>query len=464
MAGAAAGLALVTGAVAQAAATPQVQPSSVVTQTPGQASPSPAGSPAPAARRLTLDEALQEAVHNSPDLAQAQARVAQTRAQVQEVLAGMNPTLTFTPTYLQTEPPVTLNFGGQPTEIVAEHNYQLPLTLNQTIATFGRLHWHVQAARLNVKATEEDYRSALDQLVDQVTTDYLQALLAEENVSIAQETVAVDEVQLKDTQSLLAAGMVARFDLLQTQTTLTEARQTLLVAQNSFNLAEATLLSAIGEATNQSVTLAPVDTGEAPQQTRDAGLAHALSHRPELVSLDWAIRSGEALVYWIADQKNPDLALTSTYSVHNQVGFAATPNQWNTGLSLAVPILDGGLAHAQVQEAQQQVKQLQAQRGSVARTVELQVQSAWLALQNDWERTVVAQEQVRLAEESRRVAEVRYQAGYGTNLERLQASQSVTVARVSLANARFQYAIEQSHWRRAIAGDLPAAIPGGNKE
>ncbi|MEW6283080.1 MAG: TolC family protein [Candidatus Eremiobacterota bacterium] len=412
--------------------------------------------------KLDLFGALTMAMENSPILKEYRSRVREAGYAVDEAFVPAFPTVGFTGTYTRIHPEVSFPGSGGRVTISPADNYNLGLTLRQTIYSFGRLRWGTEAAELNRKAVEQDYRRELERLMLDASLAYGQVLLAERGVDIATENLKARELQLRDAEVLFEAGKVARFDVLQGQADLSAARQASLVATNELNLARARLLSLLGEPTDRPLELTPFDMTRAPEADLLQGRQRALEQRPELVALNFAVDAAQARANYQAAQDNPNLSLQSVAAKRNVTGFAAGETV-TTALTLEIPLFDGGLSAAREAQALEVMQQLTQSREQTRRTVLLEVEQAYLDLRSACDQMAVARQTVEQASEANRVANVRYKAGVSTSLELQNSIAALSQARLGLARAEFDHWSAVCRWYRAVSGEYPVPIPASVK-
>lgn len=414
----------------------------------------------PAPMRLTYREAVQLTLERSPELEEYRSRIREAEAGIDVARAPGLPQLGLEGIYTRSEPGQVLNFGGAQVNLQPNDNYNVGLTLRQTIATFGRLHWANLAAELTERAAREQYRAQLEGQIQQASNRYLLALLADEEVQIYRQQLKGREEFLRTAEILFKAGTVARFDVLRARSEVSQARQALLEAENAARSAEASLASLIGVDPGTELELVAVETGtEPPTDTREA-MERALTRRPEIRALAWAVEASRARVELEGSQDNPNLALLSTATHRNAAGLAAQTEQWNTSVVLTVPFADGGLARARADQAREAVNQIEQRLVATRRSVALEVEQAFLDLRTRWERIQVAEENLAQAEEALRVAAIRYRAGLSISVELLDAETAFTRARQAVAGARYLYLAAGVAWNRATSEEYPVEVPG----
>lgn len=409
-----------------------------------------------AVRADTMDvqQAVTRALETSPTLAEYRSRVREALYQIDEAYTGYYPTLGFTATYSNVQPEVLF----QGIAIQPQHNYNLLLVLNQTLYTFGRLKWATKSAELNELAIREQYRREIENLMLTTALEFGDAVLTGQAVTIAEANLEARQTQLKDAQTLFAVGKVARFDVLNGEADLSTARQALLQAQNRRDLARARLLSRLQLPPDTALELIPLSVERTFQPDLQQGREQAQRERPELKALDFAIEAASARVNLAAAQDNPNLSLRSQALQQNVTGFVPG-QQYTTSITFDVPLFDGGLTRARVNQGREIVEQLTQSREEQRRAVLLEVDQAYLDLTSAQEQLKVAQVASRQAEEAERVARVRYQAGVSTSLELQDAIAETSRARFGQAQAEYDFYAAQCRWYRAISGPPPIPIP-----
>lgn len=407
-----------------------------------------------AAETLDVQQAVTRALETSPTLAEYRARVREALYKVDEAYTGYYPTLGFTSSYTNIQPQVMFDgFTIQP-----EHNYNLQLVLNQAIYTFGRLKWATKTAELSELAVREQYRREIENLMLTTALEFGAAILAGQAVGIAEANLKARETQLRDAQILFEAGKVARFDVLTGQADLSTAQQALLAAQNRKNLAEARLLSRLNLPPETELTLVPLSVERTFTPDLNQGREQAQKERPELKALDFAIDAANARVNLEAAQDNPSLNLRSQAAQQNVTGFVPG-NSYTTAVTFNVPLFDGGVTEARVNQGKEIVEQLTQSREETRRSVLLEVDQAYLDVVNAQEQLKVAQQATVQAEEAERVAQVRYKAGVSTSLELQDAIAETSRARFGQAQAEYDFFSAQCRWYRAVSGPPPIPIP-----
>lgn len=408
---------------------------------------------------LDLATSFELAVKNSPRLAELKAKIGEIQGRVDEAYVAAYPQLDFSSSYSRVEPEVIANFGPNPVVIQPANNYQLALTLRQTIFSFGRLRWNTSAAELSRRSSEEEYRVELEQTFLDTARIYYDALLAARKLEVAEQRRQSQQAQKDQAAKLFARGTVARFDVLQAEAELSRVEQQVLESRNNARLAVDLLASKLGRPLEQGLRLSDSLPKELTRQELEleAATAQALEKRPEMSVIQWAIEAGESRVSAQAAGNAPSLDLQSQVVNRNVTGFAPG-TQWTTGLVFSVPLFDGGLSEARRDQAVKVVEQLRHSKEGLDRSIRLEVREIYYSLDNLRQQHQVALKNVEQAREAQRVASLRYQEGFSTQVEWLAAQSAFSDAQQMVYQAERDYQVALARWNRAISGPYPVAI------
>ena len=102
-------------------------------------------------------------------------------------------------------------------------------------------------------------------------------------------------------------------------------------------------------------------------------------------------------------------------------------------------ILDSGVTLSKVHAAEEKLLQAEETYRDTVNSVELEVRSNYLGLREAEKRISTTQVAVAKAEEDFHIAQVRYMAGVGTNLDVIDAQVALTEAKTNFVNALYDY-------------------------
>lgn len=102
-------------------------------------------------------------------------------------------------------------------------------------------------------------------------------------------------------------------------------------------------------------------------------------------------------------------------------------------------IFDSGVTLSKVHAAGEKLLQAEETYRDTVNSVELEVRSNYLGLREAEKRISTTQVAVAKAEEDFHIAQVRYMAGVGTNLDVIDAQVALTEAKTNFVNALYDY-------------------------
>jgi outer membrane protein len=296
-----------------------------------------------------------------------------------------------------------------------------------------------QAARTGVEAVKAEAAGTRNQVADQVTRAYLAALRAEATLNTARANLELSEALIRLAESQKRAGTGTGIEIVRAQTQQANDRQRMIVAENERQRAHLTLMRVLGLKLDGEVELTDrlKDTAvDAPDF--QAALKTAAAERAELEAQgdrESAARLNYSATKW---ERLPSVGFFGDYgSIGNAVTSAVPTRVY--GVSVRVPVFDGGRRDARRAESLSQLRAEQIRLRDVREQVELEIRLALDALQSATAQIAAAKEGLELADRELAQARRRYEAGVATNIEVTDAQTRVQRARENHINALFNH-------------------------
>jgi NodT family efflux transporter outer membrane factor (OMF) lipoprotein len=380
---------------------------------------------------VQLDQLVARALKDNPTMKLAQARLARAQAAAALTDSAARPQLNgsldlthqrFTATGLYPPPLAgsvqdtgTLQLGGQ-----------------WEIDFFGKNRAALDAALGQAKAAAADGQAARVLLASSVVRSYLQVARLNDQLGVAQRSLAQREETLGLVRDRLRAGLDTRLELTQSEGGLPEARQQIESLQEQRMLAQHALAALVGQpletVTTSLPTLAGLQFAPGPQ-VLDADL---LGQRADIVAARWRV---EAATHDRAS------ARAQFYPNINLVGFAGLSSiglgrllqtgsqQWGVGPAVRLPIFDGGRLRANLAgknaELDAAIESYNAAVIDAIHDVADQLASAASLARQQTE----LKASLQAAETAWDIARQRYKAGLGNYLNVLGAESAVLAQR-----------------------------------
>src|SRR5579862_5753404 len=209
--------------------------------------------------RLTIDQGLQIALKNNPNVAITRALVEHSEAVLEEVNAGYLPQIAFSADYRWEKNGGAGNGTtvgskiGPNSGIIQTNGGNIGLT--QMIYDFGRTNAARRQAYAQFSAAHTDLASAENDLVFNFRQAFFNVLKQDELVRVGEETVRQFEKHLEQVRGFVEAGTRQKYDLTKAQVDLGNAQLTLVKARTGLTVAKATLNNTLGLASDPLYTL-----------------------------------------------------------------------------------------------------------------------------------------------------------------------------------------------------------------
>src|SRR5689334_13165221 len=304
-----------------------------------------------APRRLHLNEAVEAAVQNQPQLIQARASALAAEGRVIQARSPLLPQVTPQASWTRSYRVLTaVNTGGAGTTSNAAqcasstcNKWSFGVAGSQTLwdpSTWaGWESTQRTADSLNASAT-----ATLNTVILNVRTFYFAARATRDLVGVAQETLTNQLTHQQQVEGFVRVGTRPEIDLALARLNVANARVQLITAQNADRIAKAQLNQAMGlpGTTDYQVAgdeLPPVDVEDRPLAFL---FDQALSARPEIASFEFARQaSGKALdsAKW---GWSPTVAFSGSYFKAGPE-LSALADSWAFGFTLTWQLIQGGL-------------------------------------------------------------------------------------------------------------------------
>ena len=389
---------------------------------------------APAGQALTLRECLLSALENHPQLRAARARV---EAQGQAVRVQEAPR----------KPSLEVSGSGRAAEGARDASAEL--RLSQLVTDGGKTDLAVRAAELEREAVLQDLAAARSDLVLEVQQAFYALVKAEDDLEVARRNVAVQEEQLARARAFFQAGKVPKSDVTAAEVDLGQARLEQTQASGTVEATRSLLSRTMGVSPRGqalSVTPPPWTDRKAPSvEAAQSGVAA----RPDLRAQGLRVEEASRNVALAAKDLAWNVAAWGGYGWSDP-----GTGEWKSGLSLSLPLLDGGRTDAKVGQARAKLEEARATEEDLRQKADLAVVEALTELRTAEESLRTALLVDRQARENLDLARGRYREGVGSPLEVSQAALNRTKAQRSLAKARHDLRIAWAKLEHGMGTNL----------
>ena len=406
-----------------------------------------------------LDSLIRLGLKDSPNLAQAQARVAGALARSQIAQSKRLPSANLDASAFYQRAPE--NFVVPPP--LAGHSFwegQAGASLSWDLDFFGKQANAVRSAQALTHSAELDVENARLLLGTAIAQSYVELYRESALADIAERSAAQRENIVAITRRRVAAGVDTQLELRQAEGQLPQAHVARDQAQAAADLAVHELAALTGQGADAYASIKrPVLNLDAALPVPTALPINLLARRPDVLSARLNIEAADS--QRLADRAAfyPDINLKAlagigAFGLNNLVQWSA--RGYGAGPAISLPLFDGGRLRAQYKSSEAQLDgAIAGYNDTVLRAV--QQTADQLTRIDALARERVEQQQTLEANEAAyKLAEERYRAGLASYLSVLNAETQVLTARQTMVDIVANQAIARVTLLSAIGGSFDA--------
>jgi outer membrane protein len=424
--------------------------------------------------RLTLDQAIQEALAASSQLEQIGRRINAAAEQINQAEAAFYPRIILSEDFNVTDNPVyalmniinqrRLEIGTDFNNPGQQQNFSTRIQGEWSIFEGGSRWFNRSAAIHQQRSVEADLEAARQQLVATITETYYRWLQALGFIGVAEGALEAAQTDEKLGEARLQAEVALPSEIYRLKTHRTEAEGNLVTARTSARRLQAAMERLLARPIGAEEIPTPdlsLDTSglEEPPEDTTALVEQALEQRPELAAVKSLIEAARERVRSAKGNLLPRFGIQSGYQWDSE-SLGEAEGSWMVGIQATWPLFQGGLTVSKIREAQFRLKEMEARGEELALDIALEVHQAALAVEEAAEKIRVAGERRQWALEGLEETRNLYKNEVVTVDALLQADVAWNRAEVSYTAALFDGKIAQALLRRALgefAGSMEVA-------
>ena len=397
-----------------------------------------------------LDGLVEEALKNNEDLRIAAARVDEFHGAMMQVRARLVPGVGYSVQSGQQQPSRAVPPGSDATVNSVSGGF----TAGWEIDVWGRVRNLTAASVADWQASEADRRAAVLSVVGATVTGYLVLLSLDEQLATAHSTLESRAKALAVFEKRHKGGVVSGVEVAQAQSAYEVAAASIPLLEQQIEQQENALSVLLGR------TPGPIQRGRKLEQLGTpaipAGLpSDVLTWRPDVVAAEQQLVAANARVSAARALYFPTISLTGFLgSASTSLGelFSSGTDTWNYVGAAAGPIFQGGANVGANQVADARKAQLVANYRNVVRRAFADVDDALVATVKTTERTKAQEAQVDALIRYSTLSRKRYDGGYTSYLEVLDAETSLFNAELLSSQGERDRLLAHVDLYRALGG------------
>ena len=414
---------------------------------------------------ITLEQAIELALRNNKDLQVAKLNLQRSVQELREARADLFPDLSTNVQLTNVEgqsetriDPITgIIDTDDDDDTSRDNNLAVNVSLDYNIYSGGGIRANIKRAKRQVRFDELAVETTVEQTRFEATANYYSLQDADAQVEIEQAAIEDATQTLRDAQLLEQAGLGTRFDVLRAEVELANAQQALNTAIANQQGARRQLAETLS--IGQQIELQTAD------EIKEAGtwslsleetIVFAYRNRAELEQQVVLRELNQQQRQIALAQIRPQVTLFADYDYSAIEIFEDRDDDsdFSFGVQLSWTLFDGGTADALSDQSETDIEINDTQFADQRNQVRLQVEQAYYSLQANQKNIGTAQKAVELAEESLRLARLRFQAGVGTQTDVIDAQTQLTTARGNFLTAIIDFNQSLNQLQRAVT-NLP---------
>lgn len=330
------------------------------------------------------------------------------------------------------------------------------LSANITLWNAMALKKSIDMAGYNLKASLEDLQKAKDDIILNVAAAYLQILFAQELVQVAEDQLAVTNLQIERTRKLVDAGSLAKGSLLEIEAQYAQEELNLVNQQNELQLSYLNLYQLLELPASEHFKIV---TPELPVVTANRALLSsievfnsAVQNRPEVKSAAFKLGSFREQIGLARSSLYPTLSMgfdyyTSYNNKYEDLEGVKIPfsdqlknnERYGFGVNMSIPVFNRFQARTEIKNAELQAINQEMELQNTKNVLRKEIEQAYTNALAALKKYIASNKAVESMKEAFRYTEEKFNVGMVNSVEYNQAKNNLTKATSDLAQAKYDY-------------------------
>jgi len=419
----------------------------------------------PAARKITLDQAIETALHNNPAVKAGNSMIKASNGKILQARSLRVPKADMISKYFNSNNlPGMYSIGTSQVPVMDENGpitgqyvplhpmapfpnnvgnvLTMDVNLNLPVYTGGKIDKANQNAIILKKSYEFDLRQTKEEIIFNVKTVFNNILFLQELIHVNQEALQQLNEHLKYARDAYEQGVRSEFDVLSFESKIEAFKSSLADLDGKLAIAETGLKNLLALPMETNIQCQGKISNEAgvPWQTQSRALDRVLQSNSQLQSLQLKQKMLSNMEDIIKADKKPTLFLFSNYHVYHGMDFPPFNLSWRNGyaigIGLKINIFDGNMNKGKVMESKANTERLGNLEEGLKLKLRFAVKEAYEQLKALQARYIALNSNQEVAGKAYRIATVGYENGVITNLELDDAQLNLTRVRTMILSVK----------------------------
>ncbi|MFZ4288742.1 efflux transporter outer membrane subunit [Variovorax sp. HJSM1_2] len=332
--------------------------------------------------------------------------------------------------------------------------YQADLTVSWEIDLFGRVRRLTEAAQADLQAAEEARRGVLLSVVAATASGYVTLRDLDNRLEVSRRTLASREAALKLFERRFRGGVISEVELSQARTEYARALQSVPQYEQLVSQQENALSLLLGRNPGPIARGLSIDQFQPPPVP--AGLpSELLERRPDVRQAEQSLVAANARIGAAKALYFPRISLTGAFGSESSGLsnlWSGPARTWSYGGMLVAPIFTGGSTQSQVFGAEGAQREALALYRQSVQTAFREVDDALVGIRNTVQSRDAQKLQVDSTGRYAQLARRKYEGGYTSYLEVLDAERSQFSAELAYSQGIGDVLLQQIAMLKALGG------------
>lgn len=425
---------------------------------------------------LSLDSCISIALSDNPSIRVADMEIRRMDYSKKETLGQLLPTISFGASYNRTLAKQTMymNMGSMSRpdddssasdeettssstasrasngiKVGLDNSYSMGFNLSMPLIA-PQLWKSLKLSDSQILQSVEKARQSRIEMVNAVKNAYYTLLLAEDSYRVIQESYDMAKFTADLYAKQYSLGAASQYDVLRTEVAVKNVEPELTQAAIAIKQAKLQLIILMGmDATVDIRPTTKLSDYESTMYGDVLALGRDISGNTDLRLLDIQKKQlGNALeiqkMAWY-----PILALTANYNWTSMSNGSPLKNfRWNpysmVGLTLSIPIFEGGQRYTRIKQAEIQLNEIDWQRANLIRSINMQTDLAIDNINMNVKQISSCSESVRQAEKAHDIMQQSFEIGAASYLDLRDSELALTRSRLAYYQAIYNYLVAGS--------------------
>jgi outer membrane protein len=396
----------------------------------------------PTLQEATLQNCIQYAIQHNPDIQNAKINQDITETIIKSKLADWYPQVNFTYNVQHNFKLPTLNFNGNIVHTGTENTSGANFGVTQNIFNRDVLLASRTSKDVRLSAAENTKEQKIN-LAVQVSKAFYDIILTVQQLKVIEEDIVRTNQSLKDAYYQYQAGIVDKTDYKRATIALNNAMAQQKSGEESLKAKKAALKALMGYPGARLLDLT-YDTTQMEKEIYLDTLQNVdYNNRIEIQQLQTQEKLQEYNLQYYKWSFLPDVSAFGNYNLNylnnqfSKLYSQSYPNSY-AGITLSIPIFQGGKRLQQIKQAQFQITQASNDIRSYENTINTQYENALASYKSNLYNYLSLKENLSLANEVYGVIQLQYRSGVKAYLDVITAESDLRTAQINYYNALYQ--------------------------